>query len=185
MNILFLDACVRVESRTRRLAKALLEKLDGDITELDLYREDIRPLDLETLEKREAFIEKGIFEDDMFKYARMVKEADTIVLAAPFWDLSFPSVVKVFIEAVSVRGFTFKYSEEGYPIGLCKGKKLYLVMTAGGPADEYDHSYPYIRDMFCGMFGIDEIKRIVVDNLDILGNDSGKMLGEAIKGLEI
>ena len=34
--ILFINACVRDESRTKRLAGVLLSKLEGDIEEIDL-----------------------------------------------------------------------------------------------------------------------------------------------------
>ena len=42
-NILFVNACVRPQSRTKLLAKYVLEKLDGEIQELDLEKEDIKP----------------------------------------------------------------------------------------------------------------------------------------------
>ena len=34
---LYINCCVREESRTNRLARAVLQKLGGDITELKLY----------------------------------------------------------------------------------------------------------------------------------------------------
>ena len=50
-KILFVNACVRPQSRTNVLAKYLLDKLDGQTEELDLGKEDIEPLNLERLEK--------------------------------------------------------------------------------------------------------------------------------------
>ena len=44
---LYINCCVRKESRTNRLAKAVLQKLGEDYTELKLYEENLRPLDLE------------------------------------------------------------------------------------------------------------------------------------------
>ncbi len=43
-KILFVNSCVREESRTYRLAGAVLECLDGDITQLDISEADIKPL---------------------------------------------------------------------------------------------------------------------------------------------
>ena len=40
-KILFVNSCVREESRTYRLAGAVLECLDGDITQLDISESDI------------------------------------------------------------------------------------------------------------------------------------------------
>ena len=46
-KILFVNACVRPESRTMILARHLLSKLEGNVEELDLGAEDIKNLDLE------------------------------------------------------------------------------------------------------------------------------------------
>ena len=44
MNILFVNACVRSESRTYRLAQKVLQKLGGQVTEVNLEKENIQPL---------------------------------------------------------------------------------------------------------------------------------------------
>ena len=64
-KILFVNACVRPQSRTNVLAKYLLDKLDGQTEELDLGKEDIEPLNLERLEKRDLYISNKDFSDDM------------------------------------------------------------------------------------------------------------------------
>ena len=88
---LYINCCVREESRTNRLARAVLKKLGGDFTEVKLYEENLRPLDRETLNKRTALIEQGDYSDKLFDYAKQFAGADTIVIAAPYWDLSFPA----------------------------------------------------------------------------------------------
>ena len=60
-KILFVNACVRPESRTAGLARYLLEKMEGQVTELKLGDEDIRTLDLESLNRRNDLIEKKEF----------------------------------------------------------------------------------------------------------------------------
>ena len=52
MGILFINACVRENSRTLELSNCLLENLGGEITEVNLYGENILPLDGKGLEKR-------------------------------------------------------------------------------------------------------------------------------------
>ena len=42
----------------------------------------------------------------MFDYANAMAQADMIVIAAPYWDMSFPASLKIFLEAASVVGIT-------------------------------------------------------------------------------
>ena len=51
-KILLIDACVRDESRTRRLACRVLEHLGGTAETVSLRDEHIVPLDNESLERR-------------------------------------------------------------------------------------------------------------------------------------
>ena len=57
--ILFIDACVRKESRTKRLAEACLKCLDGEICHLKLAECSFPLLDGELLEKRDTLIAAG------------------------------------------------------------------------------------------------------------------------------
>ena len=67
---LFINACVRPESRTRMLAQHALDRMGGEITEVDLGKENIEPLRLERLELRNALQEKRDFSHEMFRYAK-------------------------------------------------------------------------------------------------------------------
>ena len=165
VSILFVNACVRENSRTLVLAKNIMKDMRGEITEIRLYSENIAPLDRESLERRECLTRMGKFDDPMFGYARQFAEADEVVIAAPFWDLSFPSLLKNYIEQVSVSGITFKYSE-GKPLGLCKAKRLTYVTTSGGPIFE-DFGYTYIKAVARGFYGIENTKAYRAMNLDV------------------
>ena len=76
---LFINACVRPESRTRMLAQHALDRMGGEITEVDLGKENIEPLRLERLELRNALQEKRDFSHEMFRYAKAFAEADEIL----------------------------------------------------------------------------------------------------------
>ena len=102
--ILYINCCVREESRTNKLAQAVLQQIDGEIVELNLYKENLRSLDRETLVKRTALIEKEDFSSSMFDYAKQFAAADEIVIAAPYWDLSFPAMLKVYFENIYITG---------------------------------------------------------------------------------
>ena len=180
--VLYINACVRDESRTDRLAKKLLGSL-GDYTELKLSENNLKPLDKDTLEYRSELIAKGQFDNDMFKYARQFADADIIVISAPFWDLSFPAILKTYIENIYITGLVSKYGDDGRPVGLCKASKLYYVTTAGGPyVGKY--SYDYIKDLAMGAFGIKDTELIYAEMLDIVGNDPEKILCDVIETIK-
>ena len=44
--------------------------------------------------------------------ARRIAAADRIIIAAPFWDMSFPSALKVFFANMSLFGITFDSNEK-------------------------------------------------------------------------
>lgn len=181
--VLYINCCVRDESRTHRLANALLSSLGGDYTELELYKEKPRPLDKESLNKRTALIEKGDYSDKMFDFAKQFAAADTIVISAPYWDLSFPAVLKNYIENIYVTGIVSAYGEDGMPVGLCRATKLYYVTTAGGPYDS-TYSYGYIESLAKNFFGIPETALVKAEMLDIAGNNAEEILAQAISLLD-
>ena len=179
--ILFVNACVRIESRTNRLAACLLEKLDGDVEEIKLGEIEFPPVSEAFLCKRDGLIEKKAYDHPLFTMARQFAEADEIVIAAPYWDLSFPAALKQYIEQINVVGITFEYSPEGVPLGLCKARKLYYITTAGGNYVQEDFGFGYVKALAQGFYGIPEIKLVKATGLDIDGADVEQILMEAIQ----
>ena len=165
MSILFINACVRENSRTFVLAQTVLENLSGEVTEVNLNDENIPQLNRELLKKRENLISSGNKNDPMFCYARQFAEADEIVIAAPFWDLSFPALLKTYIERITVSGITFQYIGDT-PHGLCKAKRLTYITTSGGSIF-VDFGYEYIKALAKNFYGIPETKAYRAMNLDI------------------
>ena len=177
---LYINCCVREKSRTDRLARAVLQKLCGNFTEIKLYEENLKPLDRGTLNKRTALIEQGDYSDPMFDYAKQFATADNIVIAAPYWDLSFPATLKIYLENIYITGIVSAYNENGLPVGLCKANELYYVTTAGGPYDP-TYSYGYIESLAKKFFGIPETHLIEVEMLDIEGYDAEEILKREMK----
>lgn len=179
MAILFVNACVREDSRTKRLANAVLKKLDGEIIEVNLEKENIQPLNNQTLAERSKLIAEKKYEHEIFRYARQFAQADMIVIAAPFWDLSFPAMLKCYIEAVNVVGIVFKYTENGI-IGLGRAKKLVYVATSGGEISEDNCGFGYIKRLANMMYKIPELQFFKAECLDIIGNDVEKILQKSL-----
>ena len=165
MSILVINACVRENSRTLVLAKNVMKNMVGEITQLDLSLENIAPLNAELLEKREGLIKDGKFDDPMFRYANQFANADEIVIAAPFWDLSFPAKLKIYLEQITVSGITFKYVN-GRPSGLCRAKKLTYITTSGGPIFD-DFGYTYVKTLAQKFYGIEKTEAVRAMNLDV------------------
>lgn len=179
-KVLFINACVRPESRTCRLAREVLKRLPGESEELRLYEEPIEPLDQETLEKRTELVARGDYRDSLFRYAKQFAQAADIVVAAPYWDLSFPSILKVYLEQICVTGLTFQYTPEGIPEGLCRARRIIYVTTAGGPIYQ-NLGYDYVKALAEGFFGIPEILCYRAENLDVIGADVEGILQEVMR----
>lgn len=178
-KILYVNACVRPESRTRELAETVLDCLEGSIEEINLEQENIQPLTGQSLDRRNSLLETGESDAPELKYAKQFSEADVIVFAAPYWDLSFPASVKAYIEAVNVCGITFRYTEEGIPVGLCRAKRLIYVTTAGGPVIEPNMGYAYIRGLAQMFHGIEKAEYYKAENLDTYGADVDGIMAAA------
>ena len=165
MPILFINACVRENSRTLVLAQKILSDMSGEVIEVNLNEENIPQLNRELLKRREKQIDSGNKNDPMFCYANQFAQADEIVIAAPFWDLSFPAILKTYMEQITVSGITFEYTN-GRPAGLCKAKRLTYVTTSGGPIFA-DFGYQYIKALARNFYGISETKAYRAMNLDV------------------
>ena len=179
---LFINACVRKNSRTERLAKCLLGKLeqkDGPLTEVRLASLDFPVADGAFLERRDSLLSNGALQDPLFDLAHQFAAADRIVIAAPYWDLSFPAALKQYLEQVNVVGITFRYSPEGIPVGLCRAKELWYVTTAGGPYVPHDFGFGYVKALAESYYGIPDVRLVKAEGLDIVGADAEKILKEA------
>ena len=183
--ILFIHACVRSDSRTRRLAGAVLEKLGGEYEELILEDVSFPVTDEEFLRRRDAVIAEERFDDPVCDLARQFAAADRIVIAAPYWDLSFPASLKQYVEHINVLGVTFIYTPEGTPKGLCKASDLYYVTTAGGAFCPEEFGFGYIKTLAESFYGIRNVKMISAYGLDIYGNDPEKILQDAIEAIDL
>ena len=169
--ILYVNACVRKDSRTKRLADRLLEKLNDTVEEVKLSEISFPTVDQDFLIHRDELITAEDFDDPLFALARQFAAADVVVVAAPYYDLSFPASLKQYLEQINVVGITFRYSDAGIPVPLCKAKKLYYVTTAGGNYVPEEFGCGYVRALAEGYYGIKDVELIKAVGLDIVGAD--------------
>lgn len=182
-KVLFVDCCIRrEESNTKRLADCFMENLpkDTELTALCLMDEPIEPFREGFFAQRERLLqqERGR-EHPRFRYAWQFREADIIVIAAPFWDLGFPALLKTYMEHVSVDGITFICTEQGLK-GVCKAKEMVFLTTRGGcyegSPQEMGSRYMEALSRF---FGIESYCCIAADGVNLDMNKTPAIMAEA------
>ena len=178
-KILFINACPRPDSRTSDLAQEVLKRTDGEINEVKLYDISLPVLDVEGLKKREFAAQSRDFSDPSFDLAKQFAMADTVVIAAPYWDLMFPAVLKCYLENITVAGITFRYSQKGIPESLCAAQTLCYITTSGGFIGPNDFGFSYVNALAKNFFGIAEVYRFAAEGLDIFGADVDAILEKA------
>ena len=177
---LFINACVRSESRTKRLADWLLSKQNEPVTEVRLGEITFEPTDEAYLIHRDRLAVEGNYADPMFALANQFASADRIVIAAPYWDLSFPAILKQYLEKINVCGITFFYTPEGVPQGLCRAKELIYVTTAGGTFVPEEFGFGYVKALAQNYYGIPEVRLVQAVGLDLDGADPEQILRDSM-----
>lgn len=178
--VLFVNGCARSNSRTLALAESVLSELSGQIQEVCLYPDGPEGLDTEKLRLRETLLKDREYDHPMFRWAKQFAQADTIVIAVPYWDLLFPAKLRAYLEEVTVSGITFCYGDDGVPQGLCKAKRLIYVTTAGGPI-VWNMGFEYVEKLAHTFYGIPHVSQLKAEGLDIWGADTTAII-DAAKG---
>jgi FMN-dependent NADH-azoreductase len=152
------------------------------VNELVLEDCNIHALNSKTLNERVKLLANADFTNETFAYAHQFATADCIVIAAPYWDSGFPTMLKAYIEAISINGIVYRYDEQGNSVGLCRADALYYVTTRGGyVGDENDLGFATIAQLAM-FYGIENAKCISAEGLDIVTNDAEKIVEQAIAG---
>jgi len=187
-KVLYIKANIKKEeeSRTFKVSDSFIEEYRNDnpndeIITLDLYKENIDFLKPEDLGEIFGAKNEESRNNPILKYAYQFAEADKYVIASPMWNLSIPAILKAYIDYVSVTGITFKYTAEG-PVGLLKDKKAVHVVSRGGEYGDapYEMGDRYLRTIL-GFFGIQDMKTIAVESLDVVGADVEGKVEQGIK----
>jgi FMN-dependent NADH-azoreductase len=149
---------------------------NDEIVRIDLYKENIPHIDADVfsgwgkLQSGKGFDELSA--DEKAKVGRLSElseqfvSADKYVFVTPFWNFSFPPVMKAYLDSVSVAGKSFKYTAEG-PVGLLTDKKAVHIQARGGfysegPAAEFEMGHRYLNVMM-NFFGVPSFEGIFVE----------------------
>lgn len=187
-KVLYIKANIKKEgeSKTFRISDHFVEVYkqchpEDEIITLDLYKEAIgfiRPGDLAILNGAKDGTNRS---HRVLKYAYQFAEADKYILAAPMWNLSFPAILKAYLDYISVSGITFKYTKEG-AVGLLDHQKAIYIVTRGGSYTDspYEMGVRYLRTLL-GFFGVKDFETIEVDNMSRSSTDIEKVMEEALE----
>ncbi|WP_075980455.1 FMN-dependent NADH-azoreductase [Bacillus massilinigeriensis] len=182
-KVLYITAHPHDETQSYSMAvgKAFIDtykevNANDEIVHLDLYTENIPQIDLDVfngwgkLQTGQAF--EALSADEKAKVSRLGElsdqfvNADKYVFVTPMWNLSFPPVMKAYLDSVAVAGKTFKYTEQG-PVGLLTNKKALHIQSRGGyysegPAAEMEMGHRYISIMM-QFFGVPSFEGLFVE----------------------
>ena len=164
-KIFYVDACLRTGSNTKKIADAIIAKLAEryDIETVRLSEHTFPVVNNDILNDRA----NGIVPDEYVAMAKKLADADRLVIAAPFWDMSFPGALKVFLENMSLFNVTFG-SNEKECYGLCKAEKVLYITTRGmniSTGDTLEQATPYINAIG-KLWGLGKLHVISAQNMD-------------------
>ena len=186
-KLVYIDACVRGgESRTRAIAEPIVAELSKryEITTYRIPEMEMTPLDPELLDRRNL----GGIPSWAAEAARRIAEADRLVIAAPFWDMSFPAALKCFFEQTSLFEITFT-STDRTCVGLCRCEKVLYITTRGmdiRTGDPLEQATPYLRAL-SSLWGLGDMITVAASNMDYSPEDvlREKMAAAIAEGLAI
>ena len=168
-KIYYINSCIRKQdSRTQYISDNIVknclssydvETIDSSDLDLHPYTENNNPV-YHDVEKR--FVD----------LSRKIANCDGLIISAPFWDMSFPALLKVFLEKLSL--YNIMFLDNGKTcVGIAKCPFMFYVTTRGMDIPDDSHleqATPYLKAL-CELWGIKKFDSISVYNCDYLEQD--------------
>ena len=169
MRLIFVNSCIRdKDSRTLKIARNIINGLDKKI---DVEEIDINDLNLVPYTKNNNPVYQ-LINEKYRQISQKIADSDGLIIAAPFWDMSFPSLLKVFLEKLSIADVMFK--DTGVTCeGIAKCPFMFYVTTRGMNIPDnssLEQATPYLKAL-CELWGIKNFSFISAYNLDYSSNE--------------
>lgn len=196
MKILKINSSANKEtSVSRKYVDAIIQKItdthnNSEIINRDVAYDNLSFLNDTTVASYFAQGERTAEQEKAIELSNSLvaelKSADVIVLGCPIYNFSIPAPLKAYFDLVSRAGLTFKYTEEGIPVGLLNNKKVYIAIPSGGlpVGSEMDLCSPYLKLIF-GFFGLTDITIIPIDQLMMGAEEKMKQADALVASLEV
>ena len=164
-KLMVIDCCMREGSRTARILNPVIDALSSryDVERVRVEDLHLTAVDSRVLEERAS----GYVPDEIVAISRRLASATRIVIAAPFWDMSFPSALKVFFENMSLFNITFADDGEKC-VGLCSCERVLYITTRGmniHTGDDIEQGTPYIKAL-SRLWGLGDVITVAAENMD-------------------
>ncbi len=167
---------------------------EDEIKHLSLYELDIPNIDAEVLEAWSK-LGQGVpahelslsQQDKIMRLGQVLGEfmkADKYVFVNPMWNFSYPPVMKTYIDAICMRGKTFKYTENG-PIGLLQNKKALHIQASGGiyaegPMQHMEHGNRHLKSVL-SFIGVHDVENILIEGISYTPANASEIKQKAIE----
>ena len=169
MKLVVINACVRQgDSRTLKIAEPVIQAL---AERYETVRYDLPEMEGVVPLTPALFTARGAGEVPAWaaSAAREIAAADRILIAAPFWDMGIPAVLKAFFEQTSLFDVTF--TDNGTTcVGLCKAPKVLFITTRGmdiPTGDPREQATPYLRALGL-LWNLGELTTVAAWNMDYI-----------------
>lgn len=164
-RLMVIDACMHDGSRTRKIMEPVVAELSKrySIEKIVLEADSYPVVGKKILNERSS----GYVPPEIVETAKRIASAERLVIAAPFWDMSYPSALKVFFENMSLFNITFANNGKEFT-GLCKCEKVLYITTRGmniKTGEALEQATPYIRAL-SRLWGLGELTVIAEENMD-------------------
>ena len=164
-RLMVIDACMHEGSRTRKILEPVVAELSKrySVEKIVLEADSYPVVGKKILNERSS----GYVPPEIVETAKRIASAERLVIAAPFWDMSYPSALKVFFENMSLFNITFANNGKEFT-GLCKCEKVLYITTRGmniKTGEALEQATPYIRAL-SRLWGLGELTVIAEENMD-------------------
>lgn len=179
MKILSIQTSPNPKSITKSLSNEVLTQIKNKFSNCTVVEKDLsaNPVEhLSGLSIHAAYTAPEQRNEDMKKSLALgdqliseVMESDLIIIGAPMWNFSVPSVLKAYLDQIVRVGVTFKY-ENGAPVGLLPSNKTVIIVSSrGGVYSEgaykaFDHQETLVQHIFT-FLGIKNIHTITSEGI--------------------
>ncbi len=104
---------------------------------------------------------------------------DKIVITNPLWNLSIPTKLKAWFDAITVAGKTFQYTDHG-SVGMIEGKKALHIQANGGVYGGKDPASQYVK-MMLNFLGIEDCEQLFVEGMNHHPEQAEEIVEKAMK----